>query len=79
MYLNIETCARGLGFTKTETKNGTEYTTVRWERVFSFLDEIGFDHKWAKDGYIPENIFYRLAMKAKTPPPRPFRPRLRMR
>lgn len=65
VYLNIETCARGLGFTKTETKNGTEYTTVRWERVFSFLDEIGFDHKWAKDGYIPENIFYRLAMKAK--------------
>lgn len=65
VYLNTETCARGLGFTKTETKNGTEYTTVRWERVFSFLDEIGFDHKWAKDGYIPENIFYRLAMKAK--------------
>lgn len=64
-YLKLETVARGLGFTKTETKNGAEYTTIRWERVFSFLDEIGFDHKWAKDIYIPENIFYRLAMKAK--------------
>ena len=64
-YLKLEAVARGLGFTKTETKNGTEYTTIRWERVFGFLDEIGFDHKWAKDAFIPENIFYRLAMKAK--------------
>lgn len=64
-YLKLEAVARGLGFTKTETKNGNEYTTIRWERVFGFLEEIGFDHKWAKDGYIPENIFYRLAMKAK--------------
>lgn len=64
-YLKLETVARGLGFTKTEIKNGVEYNTVRWERVFGFLDEIGFDHKWAKDGYIPENVFYRLAMKAK--------------
>lgn len=64
-YLKLETVARGLGFTKTETKNGTEYITVRWERVFGFLDEIGFDHLRSKDGYIPENIFYRLAMRAK--------------
>lgn len=64
-YLKLETVARGLGFTKTETKNDTEYTTIRWERVFGFLEEIGFDHKWAKDSFIPENIFYRLAMKAK--------------
>ena len=64
-YLKLEAVARGLGFTKTENKNGTEYTTIRWERVFGFLDEISFDHKWAKDGFIPENVFYRLAMKAK--------------
>ena len=65
VYLKLETVARGLGFTKTETKQGVEYVTVRWQRVFDFLSEIGFDHKWAKDSYIPENIFYRLAMKAK--------------
>lgn len=65
VYLRLDNVARGLGFTKTETKNGAEYTTIRWERVFSLLDEIGFDHKWAKDCFIPENVFYRLAMKAK--------------
>lgn len=65
VYLKLETVARGLGFTKTETKNGTEYTTIRWERVFGYLKEFGFDHKWSKDDFIPENVFYRLAMKAK--------------
>lgn len=64
VYLKLETVARGLGFTKTETKNGTEYTTIRWERVFGYLKEFGFDHKWSKDDFIPENVFYRLAMKA---------------
>lgn len=64
-YLKLETVAWGLGFTKSEVKNGKEYATVRWERVFGFLKEIGFDHSWSKDDFIPENIFYRLAMKAK--------------
>lgn len=64
VYLKLEAVARGLGFTKTETKNGTEYTTIRWERVFGYLKEFGFDHKWSKDDFIPENVFYRLAMKA---------------
>ena len=64
-YLKLEAVARGLGFTKTETKKGVEYNTIRWERVFGFLVEFGFDHKWGKDDFIPENIFYRLAMKAK--------------
>lgn len=65
VYLNLETVARGLGFTQTQNKGGVEYTSVRWERVEQYLAEIGFPHKWGKDGYIPENIFYRLAMKAK--------------
>lgn len=66
-YLKLEDVARGLGFTQAETKNGTEYVTVRWKRVFDYLEEFGFDHKWSKDGYIPENIFYRLCMKANNP------------
>lgn len=41
----------GLGFT--QEKNGVEY--VKWERVSAYL---------AAD-FIPENIFCRLAMKAK--------------
>ncbi|HIX11864.1 MAG TPA: phage antirepressor KilAC domain-containing protein [Candidatus Agathobaculum pullistercoris] len=60
-YLKLETVARGLGFT--QQKNGTEY--VKWERVSGYLDELGFSPQVGKDGFIPENIFYRLAMKAK--------------
>ena len=60
-YLNLENVARGLGFT--QEKNGVEY--VRWETINGYLDHLGFPNKLGKDDYIPENIFYRLAMKAK--------------
>lgn len=67
-YLKLETVARGLGFT--QSKGDVEY--VRWETVDRYLREIGFPNKLGKgvtdyghDGYIPENVFYRLAMKAK--------------
>ena len=64
-YLKLEAVARGLGFTQTQNKNGVEYTSIRWERVEQYLAEVGFPHKWGKDDYIPENVFYRLAMKAR--------------
>lgn len=87
-WLDLETVARGLGFTQVTNKNGTDYKTVRWERVNQYLKEIGvstngnnvptyghgsnstdvsnrFTHLWGKGDYIPENVFYRLAMKAK--------------
>ena len=60
-YLKLETVARGLGFI--QEKNGVEY--VRWETVNGYLDELGFPNKLGKEDFIPENIFYRLAMKAK--------------
>ena len=60
-YLKLETCARGLGFT--QEKNEIEY--VRWETIRDMLVKLGFPNKWGKDDFIPENIFYRLAMKAK--------------
>lgn len=60
-YLNLETVARGLGFT--DNKNGVEY--VRWNVVRGHLADLKFSQEVAKDTYIPENIFYRLAMKAK--------------
>ena len=69
-YLKLDTVARGLGFT--QEKGGVEY--VRWETVDRYLKEIGFPNKrgndafptsWERPEYIPENIFYRLAMKAK--------------
>lgn len=38
---------------------------VRWNMVRRYLEDIGFPHKWGKKDFIPENVFYRLAMKAK--------------
>lgn len=60
-YLKLEAVARGLGFT--QEKNGIEY--VKWERVNTYLKELGFSPEVGKESFIPENIFYRLAMKAK--------------
>ena len=61
-YLKLETVARGLGFTR-PADSGNE--VVRWERVNKYLEEIGFMPTSGHGGFIPENIFYRLAMKAK--------------
>lgn len=61
-YLRLETVARGLGFT--DKKGDVEY--VRWNRVDGFLKELNFATSGERPKYIPENIFYRLAMKAKS-------------
>lgn len=60
-YLKLEAVARGLGFT--ETKDGKEY--VMWRRVDGYLENLGFGTSAERPVFIPENIFYRLAMKAK--------------
>lgn len=59
--INAEDTARGFGWT-TVAKSGNE--VVRWARMNGFSAEIGFAHKWSKDDYIPESLFYRLGMKA---------------
>lgn len=60
-WLKLETVARGLGFTRT-AESGNE--VVRWERVDKYLTELGVP-TCGHDEFIPENIFYRLAMKAR--------------
>lgn len=60
-YLNLETVARGLGFT--EKKGDKDY--IMWRRVDEYLANLGFGTSAERPQYIPENIFYRLAMKAK--------------
>lgn len=60
-YLSLESVARGLGFTRIAA-SGNE--TIRWDRVHGYLAEFGVP-RCGHDAYIPENIFYRLAMKAK--------------
>lgn len=62
-YLKLEDVARGLGFT--DFKNGVEY--VRWARVDKYLAEFGFATSGERPEFIPENVFYRLAMKANNP------------
>ncbi len=53
--------SRGLGFT--DGSKGTEY--VKWDRVRQYLSDLKFSTEVSKDIFIPENIFYRLAMKAR--------------
>lgn len=69
VWLNAEDVARGLGFTKTEGKFSTTsgrkiYETVRWARVNQYLTEFDYPDEVDKGDFIPENMFYRLAMKA---------------
>ena len=60
VWLNAEDVARGLGFV--ESKDCKEY--VRWRTINGYLKDFGFSQEVAKENYIPENMFYRLAMKA---------------
>lgn len=60
-YLKLEAVARGLGFTRM-ADSGNE--VVRWERVEGYLRDLDVP-TCGHDGFIPENVFYRLAMKAK--------------
>lgn len=62
--INAEDTAIGFGWFKSELKNGKEYTSIRWKRMNDFSKKCGFDHKWSKDDYIPESLFYMLGFKA---------------
>lgn len=68
-YLKLETVARGLGFTFI-AKSGNE--VVRWNTVYGYLKDLGVATSCNGASYqddcpdfIPENVFYRLAMKAR--------------
>lgn len=68
-FLKLEHVARGLGFTTLAT-SGNE--CVRWNTVHKYLSDLGVatscngsNYRECCPEYIPENIFYRLAMKAK--------------
>ena len=65
-WLNLEDVARGLGFT--QVKNKKEY--IRWETVISYCNE--FSQLVGKESFIPENVFYKLCMKANNEVARAF-------
>ena len=68
-YLKLEAVARGLGFT-TVAASGNE--CIRWNTIHKYLSDLGVatscngsNYQECCPDFIPENIFYRLAMKAK--------------
>lgn len=58
--INAEDAARGFGWTR--IKNNKVY--VMWDRINSFIEELNIPHKCGKGDFIPESLFYLLAMKA---------------
>lgn len=67
-WINAEDAARGLGFTETAASGNV---TIRWRTVRNYLESFGYQSVATScdeinaGAYIPENMFYRLAMKAK--------------
>ena len=77
VWLNLRDCAIGLGITRSDDVNGKGYTRVLWHRVREYLRQINFvtrgeTNKLADtlteaqmmSTFIPEQVFYKLAMKA---------------
>lgn len=67
--INAEDAARGFGWI-TVAKSGNE--VVRWRRVNQYTNEVGFSQVVGKDDFIPESLFYLLAMKANNDAARKF-------
>lgn len=70
--INAEATAKGLGFVQNQNKNGKIYTSIRWETMNNYCKEFNFPNKLGKDDYIPESLFYLLAMKANNEVARKF-------
>ena len=70
--INLEDSAIGLGWSRTEVKNGKVYHSIMWKRLNDNISELGFAQKCAKDDYIPESLVYLLAMKANNEVARKF-------
>lgn len=69
VHLNAEDVARGLGFVEVMKDRAADFcgnfpTAVRWRTINAYLKEFGYPREVGKDDYLPENMFYRLAMKA---------------
>lgn len=68
VYLDAEDVARGLGFIHYEekfspTSGRKNYESIRWERINGYLADFGCPPIHNGD-FIPESMFYLLAMKA---------------
>ncbi|HII4494863.1 TPA: ORF6C domain-containing protein [Clostridium perfringens] len=73
--INAADAISGLNFVKVDKKNGKHYTRLDFPRVKKYIDECGFGNEFPKidkDDYIPESLFYLLAMKANNESARKF-------
>ena len=61
IYLNLGDSINGLGFVSYDKKGNPR---IMWDVVKNLLKRFGYNKKATADDYIPENIFYLLAMKA---------------
>lgn len=66
-WLKLETVARGLDITKTDRKENAEYKRVNRQALQKWLFSFGILNSENDElpEFIPENVFYRLAMKAR--------------
>lgn len=70
LQVNAEDAAYGLGYTSVG-KNFVE--RVKWGDIKAVLKEFGYNvKKLGADSYIPENMFYLLAMRADSPAAKEF-------
>ena len=60
VYLNVADIAVGLGFLNKDS-------TIRLTKINHLLKKFGYSAVVSGNDYIPENMFYRLAMKADNP------------
>lgn len=75
--INAEDTARGFGWVDNSKSAicGAQLSKVRWNRVNKYIDECGFGNEFPKidkNDYIPESLFYLLAMKANNESARKF-------
>ncbi|QNK54550.1 phage antirepressor KilAC domain-containing protein [Paenibacillus sp. PAMC21692] len=64
--LNLEDVAAGLGIVKIDRKDGVEYERVNRQQLKAWLASFGISNSENElPTFIPENVFYRLAMKAR--------------
>lgn len=61
VQVHLGDSVRGLGFV---TVDNTGAEKIMWTQIKTLLKKFGYKEKVTFDSYIPENIFYLLAMKA---------------
>ena len=73
VWLNTKDVAIGLGFVEVKYRGATSCAntegtlpfSIRWRTIRKYLEEFGFRQEVGEGSFIPENMFYRLAMKAR--------------